>query len=556
VGGEDLAVWSTTAHDRSAVDSKPNTDPVHAISSHFLADFSARRVFNCELMMTDSQQLLADYAKNGSETAFRELVTHYIDLVFSTALRLVDGDAHRAEDVVQTVFMDLARQAYKLSRGTMLGGWLHRDTCFVAAKIMRGERRRQFRESQAAEMNALNATETRFADIAPVLDEAINELGDEDRRAILLRFYEQYDLRSVGEALGSSENAAQKRVTRALDQLHSMLTRRGIALSAAGLGTALAGEAVTAAPAALAASVAGSALAGVAAATGVGFGAFKIMTITKLKLSVLSAIVIGGLATSLVVQHQALVRLRDDTKSLQQQIVELRGAQEQLAQAQVDKNEVDKLRRDQSELLRLRGEVTTLRKASQTPALQPVQVGQDKPDAKAAPETALGVTRLQASIHAQVGTGQTLLTGGWASEPGKRIFVLATPHIEGENKDQVVIRTKVIEVPESALAKVGLDAFKTEGNESSLQQVLAAEQTDMVLKQLEGTEGADLLAQSSISTTDGRQAQIQTVDEQVVEGVKQTLGPVIDIVPVISSDKSTIDITLKAGINRRTPKTQ
>lgn len=105
-------------HDHSAVDSKPNTDPVHAISSHFLADFSARRVFNGELTMTDSQQLLTDYSKNGSETAFRELVTHYIDLVFSTALRLVGGDAHRAEDIVQTVFMDLARQASKLSRGT------------------------------------------------------------------------------------------------------------------------------------------------------------------------------------------------------------------------------------------------------------------------------------------------------------------------------------------------------------------------------------------------------------------------------------------------------
>src|SRR5215475_15609533 len=103
----------------------------------FLADFQSRRVFNSGLTMTDSRQLLERYARTGSETAFGELVTRYIDLVFSTAMRVVDGDRHRAEDVTQTVFMDLARQASKLSEDTMLGGWLHRDTCYVAAKVMR-----------------------------------------------------------------------------------------------------------------------------------------------------------------------------------------------------------------------------------------------------------------------------------------------------------------------------------------------------------------------------------------------------------------------------------
>src|SRR6267154_3766969 len=104
--------------------------------------------------MTDSQNLLAEYARTGSDAAFRELVTRYVDLVYSTALRLVEGDTHRAEDVAQTVFVDLARMARTLSNEVMLGGWLHRHTCFVAANTMRGERRRQSRERQAAEMNA------------------------------------------------------------------------------------------------------------------------------------------------------------------------------------------------------------------------------------------------------------------------------------------------------------------------------------------------------------------------------------------------------------------
>jgi len=89
--------------------------------------------------MTDSQRLLADYVRNGSEAAFRELVARYIDLTYSTALRLVDGDAHLAQDVTQTVFADLARMARTLSSEVMLGGWLHRHACFVAAKTMRGD---------------------------------------------------------------------------------------------------------------------------------------------------------------------------------------------------------------------------------------------------------------------------------------------------------------------------------------------------------------------------------------------------------------------------------
>ena len=167
--------------------------------------------------MTDSQRLLTEYARNGSDAAFRELVIRYVDLVYSTALRLVGGDTHRAEDVTQTVFVDLARKARTLPEDVRLGGWLHRDTCLVAGHIMRGERRRQSRERQAVEMNVLqNNPEADFSGVAPMLDEAINELGEADRMAILLRFFEQRDFRFVGEALGSNEDAARMRVTRAL----------------------------------------------------------------------------------------------------------------------------------------------------------------------------------------------------------------------------------------------------------------------------------------------------------------------------------------------------
>jgi len=162
--------------------------------------------------MIDNQTLIAQYASSRSESAFRELVARYIDFVHSTALRLVGEDRHLAEDVTQTVFIHLAHNADRLPGNVMLGGWLHRDACNVAAKFMRGQRRRQARERQAVEMNALqDHSNDNLAQIAPILDDAINHLGSEERTAIFRRFFEQKDFRAVGQALGKSEDAAKKR---------------------------------------------------------------------------------------------------------------------------------------------------------------------------------------------------------------------------------------------------------------------------------------------------------------------------------------------------------
>src|SRR5688572_27987818 len=103
--------------------------------------------------MKESQVLLADYANEGSEPAFREVVSRYANLVYSTAVRLMNGDSHLAEDVTQRVFADLAKMAGALSKDVMLGGWLHRHTCYLAKKTLRTERRRQAREEQAVQMN-------------------------------------------------------------------------------------------------------------------------------------------------------------------------------------------------------------------------------------------------------------------------------------------------------------------------------------------------------------------------------------------------------------------
>jgi RNA polymerase sigma factor (sigma-70 family) len=319
---------------------------------------------------TDSQTLLAEYAKSRSESAFTELVARYIGLVYSTALRLVYGDRHLAEDVAQMVFIELARNAPRLPREVMLGGWLHARTFNTAASMMRAERRRANREKGSVEMNILqDDSNAAFAQMAPILDEAITQLEEKDRTAILLRFFERRDLRSIGQALGTTEDAAQKRVSRALEKLQLLLQHRGITLPAAALAAGLASEALTAAPAGLAASIAAGALTG-AVTGGAASSLLSLTILAKLKVGLIGVLLVGGVATPLLLQHRSQVALREDNNSLRERIQQLEGTSEEnerlsnLLNAATSPIPADQLH----ELLRLRNEVGMLR--SQTNRLE------------------------------------------------------------------------------------------------------------------------------------------------------------------------------------------
>jgi RNA polymerase sigma factor (sigma-70 family) len=243
--------------------------------------------------LTDSHKLLRDYADRGDESAFRELVNRYIDLVYSAALRRVGGNADTAEDVTQAVFTDLARKARSLRGVEMLGGWLHRHTGFVASNFVRTEQRRQIREQEAAQMNALtDSPDALWQQLSPVLDETIDSLEPADRQAILLRFFERHDFRSIGATLGISDDAAQKRVSRALDKLKDLLARRGITLTVVLLGTLMAGKVVKAAPVGLATKLAGLALAGATTSAGLAVTLAKIANSVAFKVALAAVVVV------------------------------------------------------------------------------------------------------------------------------------------------------------------------------------------------------------------------------------------------------------------------
>jgi len=315
--------------------------------------------------MNDDAQLLRCYAEEASESAFSELVSRHIDLVYSAALRQVGGDAHLAQDVAQTVFADLARKARTASGHEVLTGWLYQATRYAASKVVRTERRRATREKEAVAMQELSS-EANWDDLSPLLDEAMGHLGAKDRDAVLLRYFERKELRAVGDALGTSEEAARKRLGRALERLRRHLTGRGVTLSAATLATALTGSAVQTAPVTLAGTISAAVFAGAAvAAASSTFNLLNLMSMTKLKAGLLSAAIVAGAGTPIMVQQQSLIRLRAENRELREQaqrLEPLREGKQQLAGLRADVEELNRLREEVAELHRLRAEVARLRR--------------------------------------------------------------------------------------------------------------------------------------------------------------------------------------------------
>src|SRR6266536_435854 len=225
-------------------------------------------------------QLLREYAEHGAETAFAEIVTRHTNLVYSAALRQVDSPDIAAE-VAQGAFIGLARVALSLSRklaeSASLAGWLCRSARNISLNLRRDEFRRHSRERQAMEtLDSTPDATPAWERLRPVLDEAMSELSEPDYDALLMRFFKNQDLRSVGLALGVSDGAAQKRVSRALEKLRDLLSQRGIRTSATALSIILSANAVQAAPVGLAVTISSAAaLAGSAAQTSTAIAATK-----------------------------------------------------------------------------------------------------------------------------------------------------------------------------------------------------------------------------------------------------------------------------------------
>ena len=432
-------------------------------------------------------ELLNEYAANQSEAAFGEIVRRYADAVYSAALRQV-GNETQARDVAQIVFVDLARKAASLGTTTLLIGWLHRGARLAALELLRKAHRRQNRERQAMEFHDPSPEADDWNAVRPALDEAIANLGDEDRHALLLRFFKNESLASVGTTLGVSEDAAQKRVSRALGKLREFLAERGINTTAAALSVTLAANAVQVAPSGLVASLTAGALTNAAVAGSSTVPLLKLFTHSNMKTAILILTLAGGLAGITLVRVQAKHRLNEAQALAQKQAEEieaLRAANEQLAS---QTNELARLRGEAREVLRLRAEVTQLR-------------------------------RTVVDRKARIPQMTTLETNA----------PLASP------ESQINVRAQFVTVPE------GYFGAEATG-------ILTDPQFKTVFKSLQQVEGMANLGAPQVTTLSGRQAKISITEAiSLSDGITNT-GPVLNVIPICTTNSYTIELNLTAEL--------
>jgi RNA polymerase sigma factor (sigma-70 family) len=270
-----------------------------------------------------SHELLRAYAATRCGTAFRELVAGWTGMVYATALRIARGQETLAEDITQTVFSRLAAAPEKVKDARALGAWLHAAATGFTLDALRLEARRRRREETSQHLimhtpgpPAPDAGDGRH-ELAPEIDGALSKLPPQDSQLLVMRFWQQQDWRSIGRNLGLSDDAAQKRMNRALERLRRILARRGITSTAGVLSAVLAGTIPRDLPAATVLKIITATQ--VSTATGAASTVLtSVIMNTKTKVAIAAAALLLAATAPIVYQQQRIAGLQGEIQSLQQ----------------------------------------------------------------------------------------------------------------------------------------------------------------------------------------------------------------------------------------------
>jgi type II secretory pathway component GspD/PulD (secretin) len=251
-------------------------------------------------------------------------------------------------------------------------------------------------------------------------------------------------------------------------------------------------------------------------------------------------------------QKQIGNRLREENarlRALAHDAEKLRTENTKLTRERVEPAELNRLRDGQTELLRLRGQVSQLRQRvneAQAAASRTNTTRQsDATNESAEPP----VETYTAKATAVLGKGQSLVTGGWKTESGNRIFVVTLPTpAEGDNT--VLVRSQIVELPEQLVTQLRLDGLKSESAAANANGIFSAEETARLFANLKSQEGVNILSAPQVLTASGMQAQISVTDvREQPNGQKYTTGPIINVTPTVSANKQQVELVLDAQVN-------
>jgi RNA polymerase sigma factor (sigma-70 family) len=522
-------------------------------------------------------ELLAAFVKKGSESAFSALVARYVNLVYSTALRHTNNP-HHAEEVTQAVFITLARKAGSISSKVVLSGWLYHTARLTAANHRRDNQRRQQREQQAIMESAVNVSvDEPWKLIAPILDEAMNALRVTDRDAVLLRYFESKPLAEVGTALGVSEAAAEKRVSRALERLRGLLAKQGVVLGGTAIAGAVSVNAVQAAPAALTASSTTAAL----TAASLTSTAIALTTLQKVAVTVVLAATIGGgiyAVKQVSDAHNEVQELQAQQAPMAEKIRQLQSSladtTNQLTGLMAENSEL-KSGKDKEEVLRLRGQVAAMRTQlaslengrieATNAAAEGLHVKVFKFDTRAFLEKADSELGHPASSTPTQIAADYFDSKGISLKPPKSVYLNTSNAIliahatepelnaiekliqESAPAPQINIKAKFVEIPRQGFVMPSALGGAKNNNAPAVTGILSPSQFGDILKLLEQREGVEMLTESSVTTLSGRECEIRTGDN----GTAGQAGAIVDLVPNVSADGYTI--RLKATVTAPEP---
>lgn len=317
----------------------------------------------------NDMDLVREFARTNSEAAFTELVRRHLNLVYSVARRCTGTDSD-AQDVTQAVFLVLTRKAAGVRQKTVLPGWLYETTRYTAAQLRRTDARRHAREQEAYMQSTLNEADPSadWEKLSPHLETAMDQLAARDRALVVMRFYENKSGPEAAALLGIREDAAHKRLARAIEKLRRFFVQRGVTLTATAIASAVAANSVQSAPAGLTAIISGASLSGISTTAATVLAA-KTIAMTTLQKTLITAALAVTVGAGIFEAKQA-AHARAEMRTLRQQQAPLA---EQVRQLQSERNDAinrlallsaqsSKGKTSEPELLKLRGEVNVLQR--------------------------------------------------------------------------------------------------------------------------------------------------------------------------------------------------